>query len=116
MTTPGTSTIHHPRYIHQANVLLANFLSLLTFGLLFTGDPSLNNCSADSEFADACLTRADVNPVLEHQVFVGPDHGLLLTLPQPHHRVHTVWISSITYCNTQTSLVKYYKPNIRAKD
>ena len=26
------------RYIHQANVLLANFLSLLTFGLLFTGN------------------------------------------------------------------------------
>jgi hypothetical protein len=25
------------RYIHQANVLLANFFSLLTFGLLFTG-------------------------------------------------------------------------------
>ena len=28
----------HRRYIHQANVLLANFLSLLTFGLLFTGN------------------------------------------------------------------------------
>ena len=29
--------LYEPRYIHQANVLLANFLSLLTFGLLFTG-------------------------------------------------------------------------------
>ena len=29
--------LYQPRYIHQANVLLASFFSLFTFGLLFTG-------------------------------------------------------------------------------
>ena len=29
--------LYQPRYIHQANVLLASFFSLATFGLLFTG-------------------------------------------------------------------------------
>jgi len=35
--------LYQPRYIHQANVLLASFFSLFTFGVLFTGLSSLQN-------------------------------------------------------------------------
>ena len=35
-------------------------------------------------------SRFDANPLLEHQVLSGPDHGVLLALPQPHHWVHQV--------------------------
>ena len=34
--------------------------------------------------------RVDADPVLKHQVLSRPHHGLLLPLPQPHHRVHKV--------------------------
>ena len=30
-------------------------------------------------------SRFDADPLLEHQVLSGPDHGVLLALPQPHH-------------------------------
>ena len=34
--------LYQPRYVHQANVLLASFFSLFTFGILFTGLASVN--------------------------------------------------------------------------
>ena len=35
--------LYQPRYIHQANVLLASFFSIFTFGLVFMGLPIINN-------------------------------------------------------------------------
>ena len=41
--------LYQPRYVHQANVLLASFFSLFTFGILFTGlasvNTAMNKCS-----------------------------------------------------------------------
>ena len=42
--------LYQPRYIHQANVLLASFFSLFTFGILFVGLPEFHSSGTKCKF------------------------------------------------------------------
>ena len=49
--------LYQPRYIHQANALLASFFSLFTFGILFIGITAPHSSVIKCEYRKNCIKQ-----------------------------------------------------------